>query len=209
MSGNTMSTTATPERARPCCGCCCDYRRAVIIVDLVIIALEVLVLILLASDTASNYVVLYEDDDIVKTEMIFSAVSIVTGLISIYGAYIYNIWPVLLNVAWLLVGFIVAIIVVVKWCDDYLEQYNSDYYYATCSVNPGAVIWQGILMLLWMYPHVGFVVQVINGTLTKDNYVPQSCCCVADTQRVDQQAESRVVVTQASPSKMEQGAMNA
>ena len=133
---------------------------------------------------------------------------VVTGLISIYGAYAFNIWPVLLNVAWLIVGFIATIIVVVKWCDDYLEQYSSDYYYATCSISPGGVAIQAVIMLLWIYPHLGFVVQVKNGTLAKDNYAPHSCCGITDTQRVDQQVESRVVVTQASPSKMEQGAMN-
>ena len=120
-----------------------------------------------------------------------------TGLISIYGACGYNIWPVLLNVIWLLAGLIASIVMVDKWCEDY-----------NCSVSPGGVALQGIITALWVYPHAGFMVQVMNGTLTQDKYVPHSCCCVTDTTRVDQQEESRVVVNQASPPKRQQGATN-
>jgi len=199
-----MSTT--PARAKPCCGCCCDYRRAVIIVDLVIVILEALVLISLSLG-AMDQVLFVPDEDLIKTEMIFSGVSIATGLLSIFGAYIFNIWPVLINVAWLLVGFIAAIIYAIQACNDYIEKFTSNYLDATCSVSPGTVIAQGILMLLWIYAHVGFIVQVAKGTLTKDDYVPSSCCSVVDNSTdagVEQQV-SPVVVTSATTSKMEQG----
>lgn len=222
----TPATMPLPVRASKCCGCCCDYRRAVIIVDIVIIVLEVFVMIFLATDTATYYFVLYQDEDIVKTEMIFSAISIIFGFCSIFGAYVFNIWPVLLSVVWLLVGYIAGIIVGVQWCNDFNKSsqttYNnygsySDpyygysygyYYYETCVISPGVAVVQAIIMALWMYPHVGFVVQVKKGTLRKDNYSAQSCCCVGNEQRVDQQYESNVVITQASPyenSKMDHG----
>mmetsp|Transcript_24412 Transcript_24412/g.51165 ORF Transcript_24412/g.51165 Transcript_24412/m.51165 type:complete len:219 (+) Transcript_24412:176-832(+) len=206
MNNSTMSTT--PARARLCCGCCCDFRRAVIIVDLVIVILEALVLISLPLG-ATDQVLFVPDEDLIKTEMIFSGVSIATGLLSIFGAYIFNVWPVLINVAWLLIVYIAAIIYAIQWCNDYIEKYTSKYLYATCSISPGSVIVQGILMLLWIYPHVGFIVQVAKGTLTKDGYVPSSCCCVVGNSTVAgvEQQVSPVVDTSATPSKMEQGVM--
>lgn len=59
-----------------------------------------------------------QDEELYKTEMIFSGVSVATGLLSIYGAYIFNIWPVLLNMTWLIVGYVAGIIYVVQWCND-------------------------------------------------------------------------------------------
>jgi len=214
MNSNTMS--ATPARATPClcCACCCDHRQAVIIVDLAIIALEALVLILLPLGAFDQYVYV-QDEELVKVEMIFSGVSIATGILSIFGAYIFNIWPVVVNVVWLLLGYTVGIILAVQWCKDFLEQYPSDDYYATCYIEPAPVLIQGVIMLLWIYPHIGFMVQVCKGTLSKDNYVPHSCCCVSDNSAVvgDDQHASGVVVTSVppyaspygSPSKMEQG----
>lgn len=54
------------------------------------------------------------------------------------------------------------------------------YYYCTCSLNMPAVIASGVTMILWVYPHVGFIVQVGKGIMTKDNYAREeySCCCV-------------------------------
>ena len=89
MNSNIMSSTP-PERAKPCCGCCCDYRRAVIIVDIIIIVLEALVLILLPIGYF-NQALMVQDEDLIKFKMIFSGVSIVTGLISIFGAYLQHL----------------------------------------------------------------------------------------------------------------------
>lgn len=152
-----------------------------------------------------------QDEELYKTEMIFSGVSVATGLLSIYGAYIFNIWPVLLNMTWLIVGYVAGIIYVVQWCNDYKEtnSYETQYYsYSTtntCQVNGATIVAQGIIMLLWLYPHIGFTVQVLKGTLAKDSYAPRSCCCFDNSAvaRIDQQTETPVVVTNAS--RMEEG----
>ena len=215
MNSNNIATAnavsvqaAAPPTPKQCCGCCCDHRRAVIIVDMIIVVLEALILILIPIG-AFDQALMVQDEELYKTEMIFSGVAIATGLFSIYGAYIFNIWPVLLNVTQLIVLYVAGIIYVVQWCKDYEEEnsYTSEYYTytATCSISGGTIFVQGIIMLLWLYPHIGFIVQVLKGTLAKDTYAPRSCCCVDNSAvaRIDQQDETPVVVTNAS--RMEEG----
>mmetsp|Transcript_28268 Transcript_28268/g.60240 ORF Transcript_28268/g.60240 Transcript_28268/m.60240 type:complete len:207 (+) Transcript_28268:828-1448(+) len=193
------STPRTTPRATPCCGCCCDFRRAVIIVDMIIIIIEAITIILLATSSYDNLVI-SQDEDVVRTEMIFSIVSIVTGLISIYGAFIFNIWPVYVNVGYLLIGYIAGVVYVAGWCKDYVEENTTQYEQATCSINGGTVVMQGILMLLWIYPHIGFIVQVGNGTLTSETYENEkrSCCSGSSSDVVGAQRAK-------SPDTMEQG----
>lgn len=114
----TNTKTPASERATNCCECCSDCRHAVIIVDLVIIALEGLAFILLATNSNTSYFAMDQDTNLIRTEMIFSAISIMAEIISNYGTYIFNISPVFLNMAWLLVGFIAGIVIYVQWCED-------------------------------------------------------------------------------------------
>ena len=126
------TTTQAPSK---CCGCCCDYRQAVMIVDLIIMLLEAIVLVLLATNNeyANQFFLLLNDED-KNREMALSSVSIVLGIISMYGAYAYNIYPVLLNAVWLLIGYIILIVLAAQYCSKFLEYTGSSNY--ACSVNP-------------------------------------------------------------------------
>lgn len=192
LTGMTNSTSEPePRQGQKCCGCCCDYRRAVIIVNLVIIILEAIVFILAATGSL-GYVVDTgaEGTDLLDkystTEMIFSAVSIVLCGVAIGGAYSYNIIMVGLNVLWLVVGYVLGIFLVINFCNDYCDEWeayydNSDNYASCyCYVNGAAMVLAAVVMVLWIYPHVGFIVQVRKGVMSKDTYAREqfSCCCV-------------------------------
>lgn len=188
----TSGSVYEPRQGRKCCGCCCDFRRAAIIMNIVIIILEIVAVILVASgylgsylygeNTGSNALGKYE-----TIEMIFSAASIVLSGIAIGGAILFNIWWVALNIIWLIVGFILAIVSSLQYCDDYCDWYT-DYYddlsyydsYCTCSINVASVMVAAAFMIIWIYPHVGFIMEVRNGIMSKETYAREeySCCCV-------------------------------
>jgi hypothetical protein len=180
-----------PRQGQKCCGCCCDYRRAVIIVNIVIMILEAIVLILVATGMLGYYI--YggdEGSDLLgkyeTIEMVFSAISIVMSAVAIGGAYLYSSIMVGLNVVWLVVGYGLGIWLGLNYCNDYCdawEDYYDDYYgyaYCTCSVNGVAAIMAAVAMVIWIYPHVGFIVQVRKGIMSRDTYAREefSCCCV-------------------------------
>ena len=182
---NTALQTDPPRRGKPCCFCCCDYRQAVIQVDVVIIFLELIVIIVLAAGGA-NFLVYAQSDRLTKIEMIFSGVSIITGGLSIYGAYMYSIFLVLINVLWLLVGYVAAIVIAVNYCKD-VETVSfvleGDLYTYPCSIGVLPVLVTGVIMALWVYPHIGFMVYVQRGILSEETYENEkiSCCGTYET----------------------------
>jgi len=182
-------STAVPlqqKQGAKCCGVCCDYRRAVIICDIVVFVLELIALILLATGVANIY---YDDEggeeleehmeDYVLVEIIFSAISMVLAAVAIYGAMTYNVYLVGLNAVWLLVGCILGVVLAVNACNEWEDKDTGDTDYQ-CEVRAPGIVIAFIITLLWIYPHVGFIVEVSQGILTGETYEREefSCCCV-------------------------------
>jgi hypothetical protein len=177
-----------PRQGQKCCYCCCDYRRAVIIINIVIGVLEAIVLIALATGAFS--ISYYSgggstslNDKYDTIEMIFSGISIVLSSLAIVGAYYYKIILVGLNVLWLVVAYVLGIVLAVQYCGEFCDYYDSDYYYYSycyCSLHGGTVIGMGAVMCLYAYPHIGFIVQVHKGIMSRETYPREeySCCCV-------------------------------
>eukprot|EP00544_Gedaniella_sp_CCMP2646_P009415 CAMPEP_0202481890 /NCGR_PEP_ID=MMETSP1361-20130828/1356_1 /ASSEMBLY_ACC=CAM_ASM_000849 /TAXON_ID=210615 /ORGANISM="Staurosira complex sp., Strain CCMP2646" /LENGTH=250 /DNA_ID=CAMNT_0049109531 /DNA_START=13 /DNA_END=763 /DNA_ORIENTATION=- len=173
------STTATRHQSvqvlgerqgSTCCGCCCDYRRAVIIVNIVIGILEAILLILaLVAVGNTNMSVAGDGPEMAsqyqKIEMIFSGISILLSTLAIAGAYTYNIILVSLHALWLVTAFVLGIFFSLEYCNDYCDTYNDDFYACTCGVNIPTLLASGVVMCLFVYPHVGFIIQVRKGII--------------------------------------------
>ena len=217
MNSNNIATAnavsvqaAAPPTPKQCCGCCCDHRRAVIIVDMIIVVLEALILILFQLELLIKY--LWSKMRNCTRPRWYSVVfqlqqdySPFTGLIFLISGPYCSIWHgSLLDM--LPASFMsFSGVTINKETNSYETQYYSYSTTNTCQVNGATIVAQGIIMLLWLYPHIGFTVQVLKGTLAKDSYAPRSCCCFDNSAvaRIDQQTETPVVVTNAS--RMEEG----
>jgi hypothetical protein len=168
------------------CYCCCDYRRAVIIINMVFGVLEALLLILLATGTYGLYhyngggsTSLANEYSYETIEIIFGGISIILSSVAIFGACYYKIILVGLNVLWLVVAYVLGIIFAVQYCSEFRDNCG-DYYYCTCTLNVGSVIGAGVVMCLYVYPHIGFIVQVYKGIMSRETYPREEycCCCV-------------------------------
>ena len=87
--------------------------------------------------------------------MVFSFFSIIFAVTSIYGATVFNIWPVVVNVTFLLA--------------------HSMFYFVTAGSFFGFIV-----ASLWMYPQIMFIVEVQMGLMSSMTYnrEAQSCCCI-------------------------------
>lgn len=176
------------RQGQACCGGCCDFRRAVIITNIIIIILEVVVLILVATGTFS--LSLYQEDveevdssisvRYEKIEIIFSGVSVALSGFAIVGACLYSSFAVGLNALWLLIAYVLGFVFGTQYCNDYCDAYEDPYYSCTCSLNGFTVFVSAVVMVLFVYPHIGFIVQVEKGIMSRETYQREeySCCCV-------------------------------
>lgn len=212
------------KQGQKCCGVCCDFRRAVIIVNVLIILLEAILLVLVATgvfgkvmlklDGGSNHAFLMDKYN--RIQMIFSGISALLSLVAIVGAANYSTVMVGINAVWLLVEYVLGIVLVLSYCNNYCNEYLAavmedeqnatltmltgrfnhlqfeyeqnasatngplQILYCACSLNIPVTIAAGVAMCLWIYPHVGFIVQVRRGIMSKETYPRQqySCCCV-------------------------------
>ena len=114
----------------------------------------------------------------------------------IFSAYMFSV-ACFVNVKWLLCGYFAAIIYTFQWCDDFEDLYSSSYYYSTCSFGP-VTVWA--IVSSWFY-ECGSGIQ----RLAIYNYVANICCACSNATAVDQKV-SQVVVTHASPSRIDEGA---
>ena len=115
-------------------------------------------------------------------EIIFSVISIILCGLAIIGACLYSSIMIGINVLQLIIGYILGIIFVVNYSNNYFDYWEEYYDYSccTCYMNGLTIAVASIETILWMYPHVGFIVQVQKGIMSKDTYAPEefSCCCV-------------------------------
>lgn len=158
-----------------CCGCFCDYRRALIVVVIIGIILSVINLIMTlnaisdASSTVSSYIPddhhMMENeiqdtlDDGARGVVITTILGILASLCALIGAIWFNIWLVLVNVISLAVNFILAI---------------------RFSYSPLQIMISTVCTALFLYPHIGFIMEVKKGIMTRETYPREeySCCCV-------------------------------
>jgi hypothetical protein len=161
-------------------GCCCDTRRGTIIVDIIMIVASIISLAtegfgIFALDTlnsslaANNSTTGGSDGQFassmneskndakhaIQNSMVFSVFSIIFAILSIYGAAVFKIWPVAVNITFLFA--------------------HSIFYCVTAGAFFGFVI-----AVLWMYPQIMFVQEVHKGFMSSITYSreAQSCCCI-------------------------------
>jgi hypothetical protein len=91
-----------------------------------------------------------------------------------------------LNALWLLIGVIVLPVLESKDCKNYVAEYdllNNTASKVNCglSVGVGAII-SVIYTAILIYPHIGFILEVKKGIMTKETYAREefSCCCVSN-----------------------------
>ena len=176
------------KQGSKCCGCCCDFRRAVIILAIIFIIFNILSLTASLSAFAIPGSVIGVDDDEVlefmdermKYGAILSGIGLFSSIVALVGAKQYNVTLVGFHIMWILVELVISIIlninaikeanIVFADDEDYVEQYPSIVGY----------IIEGIVALLFVYPHVGFIHEVRAGIMSKETYPREvySCCCV-------------------------------
>ena len=163
------------KQGSTCCGCCCDMRRAVIIVNVFFLILSVISLILyLGTPTAltrnlDDDQLIADLEDAYVIDSIFVGVSIVVSILVIWGANQYKTWAVIVGIVWLVVQYISSVVWITIAYKDYDEN--------TPIVN---FVVSAIITCLFIYPHVGFVMEIKSGVMSKETYPREesSCCCV-------------------------------
>ncbi|CAB9505563.1 expressed unknown protein [Seminavis robusta] len=182
------------KQGAKCCCCCCDYRRAVIAVAIVLGTLEGLVLLYVLSGNYLSYACssyyygtnreCEEHFQAMATiETIFSITSIVLGIGAIWGAMTFNAFAVGLNAAWIVVGWILGVVFATSMCNAWNNK-GSYYECYTVSSNIAALAITAAFSALFVYPHVGFIVEVQKGIMSKETYEMEkfSCCCISNVQ---------------------------
>jgi hypothetical protein len=150
-------------------------RRAVIIVNIIFLILSVISLIVyLASPTALTSQI--DDDNLISdveeayvVDSIFVGISMVVSILVIWGAMQYKMWTIIVGVVWLVVQYIFSIVWILSAYNDY-----------DVNVPIANFVISGIITGLFIYPHVGFIIEIKNGVMSKETYAREenSCCCV-------------------------------
>ena len=163
------------KKGSMCCGGCCDMRRAVIILNTISIILVGLLAFIAYSST--NVLVQNIDDDAVQesfedallTTYILIGIGIAASLVGIWGAYSYNILGVGFSAFFIVAFFITDTVRAIQFANKY------DVPLPTLDIATGALI-----DALLLYPHVGLIAEIKNGTMTPETYPREqaSCCCV-------------------------------
>jgi hypothetical protein len=170
-----------------CCGCCCDFRRAVIILDCCLIFYSVMTLFSLAfpDDVRSKqFEVLGIDDDQVQDVLlemltitqIIAGCGVVAFAIAAFGAKTYHTGLVAFGIAYLVLSFVALIVVQVTYTGKANDVAQPDTTLAQPITN---WITNGVLMALFIYPHVGLISEIKSGIMSAATYPREeySCCC--------------------------------
>lgn len=173
---------AEPKVGGKCCGCCCDYRRATFVVDILVCVFNVLAVLILVSYGGIYYDDNFGDNDvpynILAIEAVLCTITVIAGGIGIYGSLQYNVYAVGFTGVWLLLNWMASLIDSIAFCAAF-EDEPDDYRTYECRVSPEGVTLSFFIVVGFIYPHVLFIKEVIQGILTKDNYSREkySCCC--------------------------------
>ena len=181
------------KQGSKCCGCCCDFRRAVIIVNVVLIFIGIIAVIVYSQgSTTFSQEVDWDDDgleglddvveDAYRQGAILAGVGLFASFVAIVGANRYNIHMVGFNILYMTVSFIAAIVLTNKAFNTLEEDYNGD---EDIPRPIGQFVIQGLVVCLFIYPHVGFISEVKAGILSAETYPREesSCCCIQQQSR--------------------------
>jgi hypothetical protein len=191
------STLASFRRGGRCCGCCCDYRRAVLIMDSILwfvtflsfiyaVAIEENLINITSPQTedAEDYNDMQEqfkESSLFKLGVATNALNAFIFLpCCLYGAWRFKwIWLVPFCV-WYTFSGILSLLLTQKFCEGMQAKNNSGgEVVPECQSNVYSFIFQIVIMLLFLYPHVVFIRQCRRGILRPDTYHSheKSCCC--------------------------------
>jgi uncharacterized protein with PQ loop repeat len=170
-----------------CCGCCCDYRRAVIIGNSFFIGFALFTTLLESSGPALMEAT-YTDDEFIEdvsvvldeyfvSRIIFLGIAILTSIVAIAGAVHYQIWLVGFHAFWLVVDFIAYVILLLAMIEDLDPTYAEKDLAARSPVSN--FVFVACLTAIFIYAHLGFIIEVRAGILTHETYPREeySCCC--------------------------------
>jgi hypothetical protein len=184
----TTASVDTPmhsqtKQGSKCCGCCCDYRRAVIILNFVLGILGIISLIVISdgSPAIGQQEFDLDDDSLVnivedtyRQQAILVGVGVFASIVAIVGAYSYNIYMVGFNIIYMTVSFIATTVLTNKAFNILEEDYNGD------DGIPGPIwyyVIQGVLLCVYIHPHVGFMSEVKAAILSAETYPREEYCC--------------------------------
>jgi hypothetical protein len=171
-----------PKQGHVFCGCCCDVRRATIAINIVNLVFAVISIILLSAavtatrnfndDSVQNALEEADLDSAFTASIVITVFTIIFNIAAIVGAARFNIWLVLSNAVWLIVGFIITIAVNIK-ASNSVSGYN--YNFVNVAINL-------VVTCFFLYPHVVLIYEIkFTKTMSHQTYKreEQSCCCVS------------------------------
>jgi hypothetical protein len=170
-----------------CCGCCCDYRRAVIIGNSFFIGFALFTMLVQSAAPALIEETFTDDefvgdvsavlDEYFVVRIMFLGVAILTSIVAIGGAVHYKFWLVGLHAVWLVVDYVAYVSLALAMLED-LEPLYAEQNSEPASPLPNFVF-VGMLTILFIYAHIGFISEVRAGILTRETYPREeySCCC--------------------------------
>jgi len=152
------------KQGHKCCGGCCDVRRATIIVNLVQLGLLTFALLGIIVISKADLSTIEDETQRAAAEQAQQHAGLATGLtivkmvfagLGVYGAMSYNIYMVGASAVMYIVDCLMSLVV-----------------FQVAST---------LLAGFFAYPHIFFIKEVRDGTMTKKNYPvneEHSCCCV-------------------------------
>jgi hypothetical protein len=191
------STGAAFRRGGRCCGFCCDYRRAVLIVDgilWIVVAISFIYELAVEEhfikitapqvddgDDATNQQAAdaFADSSLLKFSIAANALHAFLFLpLSFCGALKFKWTWSIPFCAFYIIGEVLALILAPTFCQDaHADGVDAE----NCNPPPIGYVFQTVVILLVLYPHVVYMRQCRRGILNPETYHTQekSCCCSA------------------------------
>ena len=169
-----------------------DYRRAVIVVAILFIVFTGLSLIFSITAASVPGVESVDDDQIqaildnntIQT-IILSAIGLVMAVVALFGARLYNVPMLCLVVLWFAVNFGVGVWLNIDLINSINEVYRQNGT-QEIAISPFGFVLSAVITCLWVYPHVGLIVEIRQGIMSVETYPREeySCCCTDNRNRV-------------------------
>lgn len=163
------------KKGSKCCGQCCDMRRAVIIINIINIILGVVTIAVNVSNAAFLTIGIEDDrikddfDSVLTDGIIIASVGLAVFIITLWGAMKYNIFAVGLGALYICAAFVANTVLTIQFFNSYMVP-----------VPTPTLVVSGVISALFLYPHVGLILELNNGIMTPETYPREemSCCCV-------------------------------
>lgn len=100
------------------------------------------------------------------------------AIVALLGARFYNIWMLAVVVVWFVVSYAIGIFFAIDTINDVNNLNNPD---IDTFRNPyGIFVFNAVVTGLWIYPHVGLILEIKKGIMTPETYPREeySCCCI-------------------------------